>query len=201
MGGATTATSTKQSVGEEAIAQPKPKRKAQTCKSAEKAIKFYRARTWEHEYMLGETKSPTFYPERKKGACAYKKFVARKWVGNAKRNRKALDRLMQSNYGYARYIVYSTFPRSTAAAALSVVDCETGGTFDRWAHNSTTDVRGYFQVDSGNGGRVFHYRGETLTLDSSRLYDPWYNTRVALFMTSGGVNWGEWHCQPFVGIG
>lgn len=172
-----------------------------TCNPSRRAIVFYRSKTWEHQYFLGNELFPTLYPERKKGQCGYKKFVAEKWQARAYRHRIELERFKRTNYGMARFIVYSTFPPSTAPAALSVVGCETGNTYDEWAHNTTTDVRGYFQVDSGNGGRVFYWRGKKLVLDSSRLYDPWYNTLVAVFMTSGGVDWREWHCQPFIGIG
>lgn len=173
----------------------------QGCPSARKAIIFYRSRTWEHQDMQGKTRHPTYYPERKRQACQYKKFVAKKWSKRSRVERKQLERLMSSNYGFAKVVVNATFPVTTRKAALSVVGCETGSTYSRYAHNSTTDVRGLFQIDSGNGGRIFYYNRERLVLNSSRLYDPWYNAKVALFMTNGGKDWDEWHCQPFVGIG
>jgi len=151
--------------------------------------------------MMGRVRYPTLYPERRANACAYKRWVAKRWQTRARNHYDQLQRLLANPYMLARVIVYSIFPRSTAAAALSVVGCETGETYDESAHNSSTDVRGYFQVDSGNHGRVFHWNNQTLVLNSDRLYDPWYNTKVAVFMTKGGVYWNEWHCQPFVGTG
>lgn len=172
------------------------------CPSARKAIVYYRGRTWESQRELRIALTPTTYPERKPGRCAYLRWRAKKWVTEARNARKQLEQFWNgSPYQIAKHIVYSIFPKETAAAALSVVDCETGGTYDESAYNGSTGVSGYFQIHPGNRGRVFHWRGKTLILDSSRLFDPWYNTTVAAFMSSGGKNWREWHCQPFRGVG
>lgn len=58
------------------------------CKSAEKAIVYYRAKVWKYQKELGETPLSTYYPERKKNACAYKRFVVGNWRGLAKEYRK-----------------------------------------------------------------------------------------------------------------
>lgn len=177
------------------------KRKITTCKDAEKAIIYYRNKVWHYQYLLGERKSTTKYQERLKNACPYKRWVAKNWRGIARAYTEELKRIKANPYKLARMIVYSIFPKETAEGALTVVDCETGGTYDESATNRTSGVRGYFQIHPGNHGRVFYWRGKKLVLDASRLYDPWYNTLVAVFMTSGGKHWHEWHCQPYRGIG
>lgn len=49
---------------------------------------FYRDKVWYYQDKLGNHRSPTYYPERKKYACAYKQFVMTSWRGQAKEYRK-----------------------------------------------------------------------------------------------------------------
>jgi len=110
------------------------------------------------------------------------------------------NRADASYYTQARKVVYSTFPASTAAAALRVVGCETGHTYLPWSYNSS-GASGLFQVLTGNAGRTLRYNGQRLTIvawyhGQNLLFNPWYNARVALFLSHGGTDWGEWECQP-----
>jgi hypothetical protein len=105
-----------------------------------------------------------------------------------------------SSYSRAKQIVYSIFPKETAAAAMRVVACETGNTFSPWAYNSS-GASGYFQILTGNHGRVFNYAGQYFRLvvwnqGKNQLFNPWYNTKAAFYMSRGGYDWHEWSCQP-----
>jgi hypothetical protein len=100
---------------------------------------------------------------------------------------------IKHNYRVARYIVYATFPDSTQHRALGVVGCETGGIYNKGATNRSSGTRGYFQVHPGNDDRVIKWVGHgSITIDKDRLYDPWYNSKVALYMSKGGTDWHEW---------
>ena len=105
-----------------------------------------------------------------------------------------------SAYEKAKRIVYAVFPQATEAAALRVVGCETGYTYYERSYNSS-GASGYFQILTGNHGRVFKYAGKKFRLNvwnqgRNRLFDSWYNTRAAYFMSAGGYDWHEWTCQP-----
>lgn len=102
-----------------------------------------------------------------------------------------------SDYALARRVVYATFPAATEAAALRVVGCETGHAYNANAYNRSSGATGLFQILQGNGGRVVSWRGHgALRIESGRLRDPWYNARVALYMSAGGTTWVEWACKP-----
>jgi hypothetical protein len=99
-------------------------------------------------------------------------------------------------YSRARHVVYSVFPRTTAPAALRVLGCETGHRYNANAYNSRSGATGYFQVLQGNAGRVLFLRGYgTLRIVGHLLWNPWYNARVALFLSRGGRDWHEWSCR------
>lgn len=72
--GAGTAANTKAPPGRE-----KAKPFVVACKSAEKAIVFYRSKTWELQKKLGQELRATNYPERRKGACGYKRYLVGIW--------------------------------------------------------------------------------------------------------------------------
>jgi hypothetical protein len=120
----------------------------------------------------------------------------------------------ETYYQQAKRIVYATFPADTEAAALRVVGCETGYTYQPWSYNRS-GASGLFQVLTGNAGRVLTYRWpngryERLTIRGwervkkhgrvvgsvNRLLEPWYNAKVALFLSKGGHDFHEWSCQP-----
>lgn len=103
----------------------------------------------------------------------------------------------ENYYSQAKRIIHATFPDSTQEAAMRVVACETGGSYSPWSYNRSSGASGYFQVLQGNAGRVLHHGGRHLTIPSGqRLFLPWTNARVGLFLSHGGTDWGEWSCQP-----
>lgn len=103
-----------------------------SCKSVEKAIVYYRSKVWYYQTKLNTARSPTNYPERKKNACAYKKFVVTSWRGQAREYYKEYAKWM---YDYAWWIWLP-------AKWQRVARCETGyqgGTGpgeSRWDWNS-----------------------------------------------------------------
>ena len=63
--------------------------------------------------------------------------------------------------------------------------CETGGTYDPRAVGRAGE-RGWFQIHPVHRSWV----------DWGRLFDPFYNTRVAYRLSRGGTNWRPWTCRP-----
>lgn len=80
-------------------------------------------------------------------------------------------------------IIRYVFPASTEDSALRVAYCETGGTFNIYAHNPS-GASGLFQLMP------------TWWEGKFDPYNPWANTRAAYSISSGGTNWGAWVCQP-----
>jgi hypothetical protein len=69
---------------------------------------------------------------------------------------------------------------------LRVVGCETGGTFNPWARNRRSGAAGYFQVIARWHPWV----------NLRRLFEPFYNARVAYRISHGGRDWSAWECKP-----
>jgi hypothetical protein len=80
-------------------------------------------------------------------------------------------------------IICSVFG-SRCSAALSVVACETGGTFDPAIVNPSSGAAGLFQL------MPFWWQGEF------NPFDPWLNAQFAYGLSDGGTNWGPWVCKP-----
>jgi predicted secreted Zn-dependent protease len=69
--------------------------------------------------------------------------------------------------------------------------------------NGSVD-RGLFQINSFWLGKRVHYfsraqrRGVSIVVTAARLFDPYYNARVAWAISKGGHKWGPWttagHC-------
>lgn len=111
------------------------------------------------------------------------------------------DRFHMKNCIKAQRVIYTVFPRAHRQAAMRVAYCETGHTFDRWATNDSSGTAGLFQIHPGNDGTTWSWGSRSITIDSSRLYNSWYNAKVALHMSLGGSKWdgpGRWAgvCQP-----
>jgi hypothetical protein len=102
------------------------------------------------------------------------------WGGLRDKTRsKSSKCLPTSPTGIIRYV----FPASTEDAALRVAYCETGGTFNIYAHNPS-GASGLFQLMP------------TWWQGKFNPYNPWANTRAAYSISSAGTNWGAWVCQP-----
>ena len=110
-----------------------------------------------------------------------------------------VDRIA-SNYATAKKIVYAVFPDRVQAYAMKIVACETGSTYSRWATGAAGE-RGYFQIHPSNTGRALldprtgKRKGSIIF---GKLYQPWYNTWVAYYMSHGGRDWHEWTCSRYV---
>lgn len=78
-----------------------------------------------------------------------------------------------------------------AGVATCIASVETGGTFNRWAVGNAGE-RGWFQIHPVHWDHTITVSGRSLYVDSSRLFNPWYNTRVAFVMSRGGIDWSDW---------
>jgi hypothetical protein len=100
----------------------------------------------------------------------------------------------ESNYAKAKKIIYAVFSQSTEAYALKIAGCETGYTYSKWSTGSQGE-RGWFQIHPSNAGRYLPGFG---SINFNRLYNPWYNTKVAYYMSHHGHSWSEWTCSRIV---
>lgn len=97
-----------------------------------------------------------------------------------------------NNYSQARRIVDVVFPNNTQDLMLRVAGCETGERFNPNAKNAS-GATGYFQILLSHSGTTYSYNGISITVDGSRLTNPWYNTRVAFLMSRGGTDLSPWY--------
>lgn len=102
----------------------------------------------------------------------------------------------ETRYQKAKRIVYAVFPDSTQAAALRVVGCETGYTYEPWARNRSSGAYGWFQFLPGNHGRLIRWGNSSMRINYYRMGNPWYATTAAMILSQGGTNWSEWSCRP-----
>lgn len=72
---------------------------------------------------------------------------------------------------------------SRCAAAVRVARCESH--LNRYALGSAGE-RGLFQIHPVHFGWV----------DERRLFEPYYNARIAYRLSRGGRTWRAWTCQP-----
>lgn len=107
----------------------------------------------------------------------------------------ASNRITQ-NYRKARDIIYLVFPPQTAGVMLKIAGCETGEVYNANAENAS-GASGYFQVLSSHNGTTYSYGGISVTVDSSRLFDPHYNALVAYVMSDGGRDLSPWTASEF----
>jgi len=190
-------------------AQAKP----ETCRSAEKAIVYYRSKVWKYQTQLGEAPSPTYYPERKKNACAYKRWVAKNWQGIAREYRKEIKerftlrdfRAVPENHAWHQAVdeAQKAYP-GTKDWLLSCSATEGG--WGRWVPNSDGYPPGgwmqmYHSTWStmwygwyGNAGAFKHLlmRGFRIPQSAHSWYSP---LGQALASAHGKLNGrgGEWH--------
>lgn len=67
---------------------------------------------------------------------------------------------------------------------MSVVHCETGGTYSVWATNG--QYRGLFQMGSWERARYGHGN------------NPWAQARAASrYFFASGADWSPWECKPW----
>ena len=148
-----------------------------SCKSAEKAIVYYRQQVWSHQKELHEAPSPTNYPERKLRACAYKKWVAGNWQAIAREYHKQIKHF-DTNPKAAICYVFGSY----CSQALVVTWCESR--HDRYAQNG--QYLGLFQMGDFARGKYGH---STTAIGQARAAH-------AYFMESGR-DWSPWSCKPW----
>lgn len=69
---------TKDAAGTTSVITKKPELRP-SCKYAERAIVYYRQKTWSYQDKLEQERHATSHPERRKNACPYKRYAARVW--------------------------------------------------------------------------------------------------------------------------
>lgn len=104
----------------------------------------------------------------------------------------ASNRQISHNRGIVAQAVRIYFPASKRDIMLKVAGCETGQTWYPLAYNSS-GASGEFQIMRSHNGSTFTYDGISITVDSTRLFDPYYNTLVAYVMSQGGQNLDPWY--------
>lgn len=93
--------------------------------------------------------------------------------------------------------IWRTFPKGYRDDAFRVARCETVNFTD--FYNDQSGATDLFQEMPGNDGRIFKWNGRAIRLNFrmlSGVKPTWYMTRVALFQSHGGTDWGEWACKP-----
>lgn len=97
-----------------------------------------------------------------------------------------------SPYRVAALAVKRHFPKEQSFA-MAVVKCETGSTYDRFATGRAGE-RGIFQIHpTWFGRRIGRY-----VVNSKRLYNPWYNAKIAAELRRV-AGWSQWTCARYVG--
>lgn len=89
-------------------------------------------------------------------------------------------------------VVRAIFPAATEEHALAIVRCETGGTMDPRAVGDGGYSRGIWQIN------YVHWRAYGGWVDETRLFEPWYATRVAHRMSGAGRDFSAWTCERYV---
>ena len=111
------------------------KLKKETCPSLRKAIRFYRAKTWERQDLVGDSRSPTYYPERKRYRCAYKRHVLTSWKGQAFAYRKIVAKFLAIPVGEAALRAYINDD-----CLEEIIDRESAGTWSPTVRNYRTGI-------------------------------------------------------------
>lgn len=165
--------------------QPKPQVKSQTklvhtavkptCPDARKAIVYYRGLVWDRQRELGESLSPTYYPERRKYACKYKRWVVGNWRAIAAEYRKLINHL--SDPETAIEYVFGEY----AEQAKAVSWCESH------YHTSATNGQylGMFQM--GSSERALYGHDDTALGQAKAAHR---------YFVASGRDWSPWSCKP-----
>ncbi len=160
-------------VGQTKDAQSKTK--PAKCSDAGKGIVYYRARVWESQRILNESRIPTNHAE-KKASCTYKKWAAQLWHDRAVKYRRILVRLNDAKsaicYIFGRY----------CNEAITVAHCESR--LSRHAHNG--QYLGLFQM--GNFARSTYGHGDTFVEQARAAHR---------YFVASGKDWSPWSCKPW----
>lgn len=163
--------------------------RVKTCdlKEIRTGIKFYREATWKHQDNLGIPRTK-FSRERIK-SCNYALWVGDLWrerVAKWHAKYEAHVKFVKSlNWNPVAAIRYVFGPHGDAA--VSVADCETGGTFHVGAENG--QYLGLFQM--GSSERATYGHGSTALEQARAAYR---------YFIASGSDWSPWQCQPGGGL-
>jgi hypothetical protein len=141
------------------------------CKSARKAIKFYRQRTWETEDVLNLSNSKTHYPERWATNCTYVRFALNRWVDRSAKLWK-------------QYLYEYDWQTWLPAVWKAIISCETHYNFE---HNSGT-YEGAFGFHEGSWDS-FKLPGYPSAAFEATPREQ-YNVALAIHSRFGFSGWG-----------
>lgn len=79
-----------------------------------------------------------------------------------------------------------------AAVAACVFRAETRGQERPWRAVGRAGELGGFQIHPTHFGHVVSRSGRRVFVDPGRLFNPWFNTRVAFVISRGGTDWSAW---------
>ncbi len=96
-------------------------------------------------------------------------------------------RASDSSYKAIAWKVSQAVFGSYASTAFCVAGWETGHTYNPYAV-SKTDDHGEWQIHRG------------LETYGPRIYNIWFNARVAYRMSRGGRNWAPWTTRRYCGV-
>lgn len=94
--------------------------------------------------------------------------------------------------GQARALITVYFPAWAVEAAMRVVGCETGYTFDPWSKNSSSGASGLFQ----HMPRYWADRSWAAGWGGWSVFDPEANVAVAAWLWGQTGTWRHWSCKP-----
>lgn len=94
--------------------------------------------------------------------------------------------------GYARMLVAKHFPAWAVEAAMRVVGCETGYTYDPWSKNRYSGASGLFQ----HMPRYWSERSTKAGWGGWSIFDPEANVAVAAWLWGQTGTWRHWSCKP-----
>lgn len=157
-------------------AHHKPKQEPD-CTGTVKAIVYYRQQVWKHQDELGEPRLKNTKVEKRKFACAYKRWFATK-MQKMTHGYVVLLHKINSDHAAAICYIFKGYCRQ----AIAVARCESG--LSTTAQNG--QYLGMFQM--GNFARAKYGHGSTALIQAKAAYR---------YFVDSGRGWSPWSCKPW----
>lgn len=152
-----------------AVQQQEPQEK---CRSAEKAIIYYRMQTWKWQDTTGHKRTKTNYPERRR-SCEYKRYAALKWQ----------LRSATAKQDYTDWYEW-TWRDWLPQVWKNIIQCETASNF-RHSNSSYQGAFG-FALSSWDSFKLPGYPPEAWQATPRQQY----NVALAIYSRYGFSGWG-----------
>lgn len=89
-------------------------------------------------------------------------------------------------------LVARYFPAWAVPAAVRVVGCETGYTYNPWSKNTSSGASGYFQ----HMPKYWSARSSSAGWAGYSIFHPEANVAVAAWLWGQTGTWAHWSCKP-----